>query len=152
MHKTYMRRISAVAVAVLTVGLTVGAVGTLSASAKKAPKPKMTVSVTKNLTNDQVVSVSTSNMTPKDQIYILECVIGETSTTGSGCNLNNLVGPETVSASGTTGPTNFTVKTGAIGTQGATCGTSKKDFKKCDISAGDEAGNDAVAVKIQFVK
>jgi hypothetical protein len=152
MHKTYMRRISAVAVAVLTVGLTIGAVGTLSASAKKAPKPKLSVSVTKALVNDQVVSVSGSNMTPKDQIYVLECVIGETSTSGSGCNLNNLVGPETVTSGGTIGPVNFTVKTGPIGTQGGTCGTSKKDFKKCDISAGDEAGGDAVAVKIQFVK
>jgi hypothetical protein len=152
MHKTYMRRISAVAVAVLTVGLTIGAVGTLSASAKKAPKPKLSVSVTKALVNDQVVSVSGSNMTPKDQIYVLECVIGETSTSGSGCNLNNLVGPETVTSGGTIGPVNLTVKTGPIGTQGGTCGTSKKDFKKCDISAGDEAGGDAVAVKIQFVK
>jgi hypothetical protein len=152
MHKTYIRRISTVAVALLTVGITVGAVGTLSASAKKAPKPKMTVSVTKDLTSNQTVQVSTSNMTPGDKIYVLECVIGETSTSGSGCNLNNLVGPETVSSGGTVGPVNFTVKTGAIGTQGGTCGTGKKDFKKCDISAGDEAGNDAVAVKIQFVK
>jgi hypothetical protein len=152
MHKTYMRRISAVAVAALTVGLTVGVVGTLSASAKKAPKPKMVLSASKDLVNKQVVQVSLSNMTPGDEIYILQCVIGETSTTGSGCNINGDTGPFKVGTGGTVGPENFTVLTGPIGTQGGTCGTSKKDFKKCDVSAGDAAGGDAVADKIQFVK
>jgi len=152
MHKTPIRRLSSLVVAVLTVGLMVGAVGTLSASAKKAPKPKLTASPSKSLTNNASVSVSGTHFVAGDQIYVLQCVIGDTSPTGGGCDLNHINGPYTVTPTGTIGPVSVTVHTGAIGTDGGTCGTTKKDFKKCDISAGTSGGTDTATAKIQFVK
>lgn len=119
----------------------------LPASAKSST-PKLKVSPSKNLNNAQTVNVSGTGFTPGDSVFVLQCVIGDTSTTGSGCNLSNLV-PVTPSSKGTF-KTTFTVSTGAIGTDGGTCGTSKSDAGDCAVSAGNASGGDAAQTKITF--
>jgi Neocarzinostatin family len=130
---------------VLMVGLMVTALPASAAGPKVKASPKS------NLTNDQSVMVSGKGFTSGDSVYILECVIGETSTTGSGCNTGNLVSV-TIGPKGTFPKTAFTVKTGPIGTQGASCGTSTTNYKACDISVGNASGGDAGSTPIKFVK
>jgi hypothetical protein len=147
MHR--IRRFTVVAVAA---GMLVGGlmVSSLPANAKAAKAPKLKVSPKSNITNDQSVAVSGSHFTPGDQVFLVECVIGETSTTGSGCNIAGDVGPESVSSTGTWGPVQFKLVTGAIGTQGGTCGTTKANAKACAVSAGDAQGNDAAQLAVKF--
>jgi Neocarzinostatin family len=145
MHHVRRYRLPAALGVVLMVGLMVTALPASAAGPKVKASPKS------NLSNNQTIMVSGKGFTKGDSVYILECVIGETSTTGSGCNINNLV-PVTIGTKGTFPATPFTVKTGPIGTQGGTCGTSKTNFKACDISVGDAAGGDAGSVPIKFVK
>jgi len=136
---------------VITAGAAVVAAlafGAVPASAK-ASGPKLKLSPSKNLNPaGQTIKVSGTGFTPGDSVFVLECIIGDTSGTGSGCNLGNLV-PVTPSSKGTF-KTTFTVSSGSIGTDGGTCGTSKTDAKACDISAGDAAGNDATSLGISF--
>ena len=149
-----MRRFARYAVVVVAAGTLMG--GLLAdggaAVAKKAAKPKLKVSPKSKLTNGEAVQVSGSHMTAGDQVYVVECVLGQTSLTGAGCDTNSsaVVGPETVSPQGTFGPVTFKVITGKIGTTGATCGTTKADAKACAVSAGTATGGDAVQVKIKF--
>jgi len=112
--------------------------------------PKLTVKPTKNLPNDSVVSVSGKGFTPGDNVYVIECVIGETSTSGSGCNIAGLVGPEAISKKGVLSKVSFTVLTGKIGTLGGTCGTTASNAGDCDVSVGNPSGGDAASVPITF--
>jgi hypothetical protein len=147
-HMHRIRRFTVVAVAA---GMLVGGlmVSSLPANAK-ASTPKLKVSPKSNLTNGESVAVSGSHFTPGDQSFIIECVVGETSTTGSGCNIAGDVGPESVSTKGTWGPVQFKVATGAIGTLGGMCGTTKANAKACAVSAGDAQGNDGAQTAVKF--
>ena len=140
-HRLFM---AAAGGAVLLAGLVSTAVPASAAG------PKLTVKPTKNLTGGQTVSVSGKGFTKGDQVYVIECVIGETSTSGSGCNISGLVGPETISSKGVLSKVSFTVQTGAIGSQGGTCGTSKANEKDCDISVGNPSGGDSATEDITF--
>jgi Neocarzinostatin family len=113
-----------------------------------AASPKLKVAPKSKLSNGSVVTVSGKGFTAGG-VYILECVVGETSTTGSGCNINNLV-QATISSKGVLPPTQFTVKTGAIGTQGGTCGTTKANEADCAVSVGNASGGNAAQLTIKF--
>ena len=147
-----MHRLRRYVLVVVAAGTLVGGLmaSSIPASAKKTPAPKLKVTPKSKLTNGSAVQVSGTHFTAGDQVFIVECVIGETSTTGSGCDTNNVVGPETVSTKGTWGPATFHVVTGAVGTQGGTCGTTKANAKACAVSAGDAAGNDGAQEKVVF--
>jgi len=146
MHR--IRRYSVIAIAA---GMLVGGlmVSSLPASAKATPTPKLKVSPKSKLTNGATVAVSGKGFKAEDSIFLVECVVGETSTTGSGCNISSPVAV-TVSSKGTWGPVNFKVASGAVGTQGWMCGTTKANEKDCAVSAGNAQGTDAAQEVIAF--
>jgi hypothetical protein len=143
MHMMHRRVIFAFTGAALAASLLVVA---LPASAAT----KLKVSPSKNLTAGKTVKVSGTGFTPGDGVYILQCIIGDNSDTGSGCNLNNLKGPITISSKGVLATTEYTVSSGAIGTDGGTCGTTKANASACDISVGNPSGGDTGTLKITF--
>ena len=125
--------------------------GLLSAApASAAGPPKLKVAPSGGLTNGTVVKVSGTHFAPGDSVFVVQCIAADTSTTGSGCDLTNIVGPETPNAKGAWGPVSFTVHSGAIGTDGGTCGTTKADAKSCDISAGNAGATDTASKIIKF--
>jgi hypothetical protein len=146
MHRIRRYSVIAIAAGMLVGGLMVSA---MPANAK-APVLKLKVSPKSKLTNGSSVEVSGKGFTPDDSIFIVECVVGETSTTGSGCNIAGDDGPISVSSKGVFGPTPFKVITGAVGTQGGTCGTTKANAKDCAVSVGTATGGDAAQVTIAF--
>ena len=148
MHRIRRYSVMVAAGGMLVAGLMVSS---LPATAKATPAPKLKVSPASKLTNDEIVNVSGSHFTPSDSIFIIECVVGETSTTGTGCNIAGDIGPETVSSKGTWGPVQFKVLTGAIGTQGGMCGTTTANAKDCAVSAGDAQGNDGAQKAFKFL-
>jgi hypothetical protein len=148
MHRIRRYSVVAVAAGMLVAGLMVSS---LPANAKATPVPKLKVTPSSKLTNGEMVSVSGSHFTPTDSIFVVQCVVGETSTTGSGCNVAGDEGPETVGPKGTWGPVQFKVITGKVGTLGGTCGTTKADEKACAVSAGDALGNDGAQKAVKFL-
>jgi hypothetical protein len=147
MHR--IRRYSVIAIAA---GMLVGGlmVSSLPANAKATPAPKLKVSPKSKLTNGSSVTVSGTHFAPDDAVFIVECVVGETSTTGSGCNIAGDDGPISVSSKGTFGPTPFKVITGAVGTLGGICGTTKANAKDCAVSVGDAEGKDGAQEVVAF--
>ena len=145
------RRIIKMAIAGMAVLAVSLASATLATTAGAASGPKLKVAPAKNLTNGQSVTVSGKGFA-QGQVFIIECVIGETSTSGSGCNISGLVGPETINSKGDLPATPFTVVTGSIGTQGGICGTTKSNIKDCDVSVGNASGGNAASFKITFKK
>jgi hypothetical protein len=114
------------------------------ASAAKAPVIKVTPA--KALKNGQKITVSGSGFTPKDSVYIVECLAKATGQ--ADCNTLGAT-PATIDAKGKLPSTSFTVVTGAIGTK--TCGTSKANANACDISVGNPTGGDSTTGAISFV-
>ncbi len=149
MHKYRRRALAAVSGAVVVTAL-IGTGVLTGAAANAAGTPKLKVSPAGGLSNGTVVQVSGSHFTPGDSIYVVQCITADKSTTGSGCDLHNIVGPETPGTKGSWGPVSFTVHTGAIGTDGGTCGTTKADAKACDISAGNAGATDTASKGIKF--
>ena len=113
--------------------------------ASAAGKPSIKVSPAKGLKNNQSIQISGSGFTPKDSLYIVQCLV--TAKGQADCNTAGAV-PTTVDASGKFTKTAFVVVTGKIGTK--TCGTSKADAKNCDISVGNITGGDSTALPISF--
>jgi hypothetical protein len=148
----YMHRIRRYSVVAVAAGMLVGGllVSSGPANAKAAAAPKLKVAPKSKLTNGEEVAVSGTHFTPGDSIFVVECVVGETSTTGSGCNVAGDLGPESVSTKGTWGPVQFKVITGKVGTQGGICGTTKANEKDCAVSAGDAEGNDGAQEVVAF--
>jgi len=84
------------------------------------------------------------------QLYVVQCVTADQSLTGGGCNIDGAQGPETVGSNGSWGPVALTLKTGQIGTDPGTCGTTKTDAKACSVSVGTASGTDSLQVPIKF--
>ena len=145
-----IRRYSVIAVAggMLVTGLLITS---LPATAKTAG-PKLKVAPKSKLTNGETVAVSGKGFTPGDQVYIVECVVGKTSTTGSGCAITGATGPELINSKGQLASTSFKVVTGQVGTVagGGICGTTKANAKACAVSVGNAKGTDAVQVTVAF--
>jgi hypothetical protein len=149
----FSTRLSRVLVGAVTV-LVALALLTGAASAKKKPKPRVFVSPSTGLVNEQTVMVSVSGFVPETALFIVQCtkhVKGQQGTGGEAyCNVHNIV-PVMTTSEGTIPPTAFKVLTGVIGSNGSTCGTGTKD-SVCYIGVGDAmgtAGNDGLG-KIKF--
>ena len=112
--------------------------------------PRLMVSPSGSLKNNQVVKVRGLHFTPKDTLYLVQCLVK--AKDASGCNVTAPV-PVTVNAKGAFSWTKFTVKTGTVGTGTAvsTCGTKRTDLKNCAISAGNAAGGDSAVARITFI-
>jgi len=150
-----MHRIRRYSVVALAAGMLVGGlmVSSLPASAKAVKPPKIKVAPKSKLTNGESVAVSGKGFTDGDQVYIVECFKGATSTTGSGCDVAGAVGPETISSKGVLASTPFKVVSGQVGTDaggGGICGTTKANAKDCLVSVGDAAGKDSAQLAVAF--
>jgi hypothetical protein len=95
--------------------------------------PSATVKPAKALTNGKVVTVTWSNFnaTKDKTIAIVECNSKVATDMEAACDTADvqLVNPGTAS-----GHVKLTLRTGAIGTDGGTCGTSKADAKNCVVA------------------
>ncbi len=120
----------------------------------KGPKPKMVVSPSMGVTGGTEVTVSGEHFVPNSSLFIVQCtkgIKGKKGASGEGyCNIGNIVSVE-ADGSGNVPATKFTLTAGAVGGNGTTCGTSKKD-KICYVGLGDPEGdkNDSALGKITF--
>jgi len=126
-------------------GLTSGLIGIASASA--TGKPKLVVTPSHNLHNNETVKVTGSGFKPGDSVYIVECLV--TAKGAAGCN-TLAAKPATISATGLLPKTFYKVITGKIGN--GTCGTKPANLKRCAISVGNIVGGDSAVAKIVFKK
>lgn len=115
-------------------------------SAFGAKTPKLVVSPSASLKGGQTVKVHGTGFKPKDNVYLVQCLA--TATGGSQCNTLAAV-PVTINAKGQLPTTKFTVVAGSIGN--GSCGTTKKNLKACEISAGNANGGDSASVRIIFL-
>ncbi len=106
----------------------------------------LSVTPSTGLSNGQSVKVSGSGFTPHDSVFILECLANATGQ--SGCNIQGIPTPITITAAGTLPVTTFKVVTGHIGT--GTCGTTAANASACAISVGNASGGDTAAKVITF--
>jgi hypothetical protein len=120
-----------------------GLVGVPSAFGAKTPK--LFASPSAGLLGGQTVKVHGTGFKPKDNVYLVQCLA--TATGGSQCNTLAAL-PVTINAKGDLPMTKFTLVAGSIG-NGA-CGTTKKNLKACEISAGNANGGDSASVRIIF--
>lgn len=123
------------------------------ASNKVTPKAStgnarvLKVTPSTGLSNGQKVTVSGSGFTPKDSVYIVECLANASGQ--NGCQLPNTIPtPITVTAQGILPTTTFTVSTGTIGN--GKCGTTAANAAKCAVSAGNATGGDSAQAIIKF--
>jgi hypothetical protein len=103
----------------------------LVTTAADATAPSATVRPNQRLTNGQSVKVAWRNFeSPKDKyIAITQCTRASNDGNAAHCDADNAV----VVAAAKAGSASFTVETGAIGTLGETCGTSRSDRDNCLI-------------------
>jgi hypothetical protein len=123
------------------------------ASNKVTPKAStgnarvLVVTPSTGLSNGEKVKVSGSGFTPKDSIYIVECLANASGQ--NGCQLpNSIPTPIMISAKGILPTTTFTVSTGTIGS--GKCGTTPANAAACAISAGNATGSDTAQAVIKF--
>ena len=138
-------RASKVVLAAVLASSLVGGV-VMASSATAAGSPTIKITPAKGLKNGQKVTVTGSGFTPKDNVYIVECL--KNSTGQADCNALGAV-PAVITAKGKLPATSFTVATGTIGPK--TCGTSKADANGCNISVGNPSGADSTTTGISFV-
>ena len=129
--------------AILSATLISGFVITTSASA--AGSPTIKVAPAKALKNGQKIQISGSGFTPKDSVYIVECLANAKGQ--ADCNTAGAV-PATIDAKGKLHATAFAVATGTIGSKA--CGTTKANANGCDISVGNATGGDSTVGAISF--
>lgn len=127
------------------IGATLLVVGGAVSVAGAASSPKLVVTPSTNLKNNQVVKVSGSGFKAKDTVYLVECL--NTAKGQSQCNTLGAV-PVTITSKGVLPTTKFSVLAGKIG-NGA-CGTKATNLKSCDISAGNQSGGDSTSMRIAF--
>ena len=144
MHRSLKYRIPAAVGALLMLGVMVG-----TPLASAAGSPALKVSPKSKLVNGSTVQVSGKHFAPGDSVFVLQCVTADQSLSGSGCNIANVVAV-TISSKGTFGPVALKLKTGQIGSDTGTCGTSKTDAKACSVSAGNMSGGDKKQLTIAF--
>ncbi len=107
--------------------------------------PRLFVVPSVGLHNKQVVKVRGINFTPKDTVFVTECLIRATGQ--NGCDIM-IAKPVTISSTGTFGWTKFKVLTGKVGS--GTCGTTKVNLRACAVSAGNPSGGDSAVAPIVF--
>jgi Neocarzinostatin family len=112
----------------------------MSAGTAGAGTPSATVKPSRKLTNGQTVTVNFKGFNAKkdESIEVVQCNY-KLGTAGFGaCDLNDaqVVVPGTKS-----GTVQLTVHTGAIGTNGVTCGTTRSDAKNCLVEVAGIKGH-----------
>ncbi len=128
-------------------GVRSGASNKVVPKASSANARLLVVTPSTGLHSGEKVKVSGSGFTPKDSIYLVECLA--TATGQNGCQLpNSIPTPITVTASGALPTTTFTVSTGNIGN--GKCGTTAANAAACAISAGNATGGDTAQAIIKF--
>ena len=132
----------AAAALVLVAPLALGA-GVVGAGA--ASTPHLVVKPATGLKNGQTVKVSGTGFKPHDTVFVVECLA--TAKGASGCQVA-MASPVTISSKGVLPTTKFHVATGKIGS--GKCGTTKKNLKGCEVSAGNAAGKDTASTIITF--
>jgi hypothetical protein len=151
--KNRSRIVAAIGGVALVGGLLLSAVGTSVPVASAASSPSLKVVPLSKLTNAQTVQVSGKHFLPSDSgnLFVLECVIGDNSPTGGGCDLSTVVNAGPINSKGSFGPVNVTVySSGFSDADGGSCGTTKANAKACDISAGTASGTDTATKGIKF--
>jgi Neocarzinostatin family len=135
-----LRAAAAALVLATPLALGAGAVGAGAASV-----PHLVVKPATGLKNGQTVKVSGTGFKPHDTVFIVECL--STAKGAGGCQIA-MATPVTISAKGVLPTTKFKVATGRIGS--GKCGTTKKNLKSCEVSAGNAAGKDTASTIISF--
>ena len=128
---------------------------TTAAQATARMKPVAVATPNTELVNESVVTVTGKGFVPSSQLFLVECakgIKGKTASTGVGyCDAAHFQMITATVAGEIPEGTTFTVLTGAIGSLGKECGTSKKT-KVCYIGVGDaEASkNNSALAKLKF--
>ncbi len=115
--------------------------------ASTSAKRVLVITPSTGLSNGENVKVSGSGFTPKDQLYLLECLASSTSQVGCDISPTSLV-LVTVGANGTFPATTFKVATGTIGN--GKCGTTSANANACAINAGNSNSGDTAQGLIKF--
>lgn len=98
-----------------------------------------------NLRNGQVVTVFGRGFTPRDHVYIVECLVG---AAGPGkCDLGSLKAV-TIRPNGALPNTKYRVVAGKIGN--GFCGTTRANLHGCTISVANAHKGDSKVVRISF--
>jgi hypothetical protein len=135
----------ALSVAVLGIsGLSLGVVGITSASA--AATPKIVVSPSTNLHNNEKVIIAGTGFKPGDTVFVVECLIKAKGE--SNCAVNGIPPAITITKTGVLPRHTFTVVEGKIGN--GSCGTTKANLKNCAVSVGNATGGDSAVAPIAF--
>jgi hypothetical protein len=121
-----------------------GALSTSVAGAKTTPH--IVVKPLTGLKNGSTVRVSGSGFTPKDNVYVVQCVWKATGQ--AGCNYLSAT-PVTISATGTLPSTKYKLVTGTVGN--GKCGNKKTNLRNCEMSVGNITGGDSASARITFV-
>lgn len=116
-----------------------------SPSAFAAKSPKLFVTPSSGLKGGETVTVHGTGFKPKDNVYVVECLA---TAKGAGqCNTLAAM-PVTISAKGILPKTKFQLVAGPIGN--GSCGTTKKNLKSCEMSAGNASGGDSATARFTF--
>jgi len=105
----------------------------------------LTVRPSTGLKNGASVTVSGAGFTAADHVYIVECLVGSSSS--SGCNLKG-VKAVTISETGVLPATTFKVVAGKVGN--GTCGTTRANLSRCAISVANATKGDSKVARITF--
>ncbi len=98
------------------------------------------------LHNGQIVHVSGRGFSPRDHVYLVECLRGAKGP--QACDLATLR-PAVITPTGILRPTAFKVVAGKVG-KGA-CGTTRTNLNRCEISVANAKRGDAASEVIAFV-
>lgn len=129
-------RLSGIVVGAVALSVVV-AVATMTSPALAATHlPALKVTPSTNLVNKQKVQLTGTAFPKKKKVYAVECL--STATGLSGCDVAHRATFTTTSTGTMPKKFFFTVHTGKIGTgkSAGTCGTTKKNAKKCAIAIG----------------
>jgi hypothetical protein len=118
---------------------------TTTAPPVKIGPRKFHVAPVANLKNGTSVRVWGTGFTPRDEVYVVECLA--TSKSQAGCDLKTLH-PVKITATGVLTSFRFKVVAGKIGT--GSCGTTKANLKSCALSVANAAKGDSAQVRISF--
>lgn len=133
---------AAVAAIALSAPLAIG-VGGVGSGAVTTPHVVVTPST--GLHNGQWVKVSGTGFKPGDLVFVVECL--STAKGAAGCNTAGAT-PATITGKGVLPSTRFKVQTGKVGS--GHCGTTARNLKGCEMSAGNAAGKDTASSVITF--
>jgi len=136
-----------IALSVAVLGVTALSSTFVAVATATAAGPKVVVTPSTNLRNNETVYVSGSGFKPGDTVFVVECL--RTATGSAGCKLpTGIPSGITITAGGLLPRTSFKVSIGKIGN--GTCGTTRANLAKCAVSVGNASGGDTGVGNIVF--